>query len=192
MPELPGYCFEFVLTPLSAGGVGLFIDKNVKYRIVERVTNSSYQALWIEFQQSHNKKNVCGIVYRQHNDANEFLDYLSESLKRFSRNNHNIYLMGDFNIDLLKYENCIHGQTLLHCIQSFSMLPVVDKPARVYGTSATLIDNIFANNLENSIVGGNICTDITDHYFLSSLYHYDTTANVLTSKQNQSKRLFKL
>lgn len=47
--------------------------------------------------------------------------------------------MGDFNIDLLKYENCTYSQTLLHCIQSFSMLPVVDKPTRVSGTSATLI-----------------------------------------------------
>lgn len=164
MPELPGYRFEFVPTPLAAGGVGLFIDENVKYRIVERVTNSSYQALWIEFQQSNDKKNMCGIVYRQHNDANEFLDYLSESLERFNRHNHNIYLMGDFNIDLLKYENCTYSQALLHCTQSFSMLPVLDKPTRVYGTSATLIDNIFTNNLENSIVGGNIVTDITDHF----------------------------
>ena len=54
-------------------GVGLFIDENVKYRVVERVTNSSYQALWIEFQQSNDKKNMCGIVYRQHNDANDSL-----------------------------------------------------------------------------------------------------------------------
>ena len=85
MSELPGYRFEFVPTPLAADGVGLFIDENVKYRIVERVTNSSYQAPWIEFQQSNDKKTMCGIVYRQHNDANEFLDYLSESLERFSR-----------------------------------------------------------------------------------------------------------
>ena len=82
MPELPGYRFEFVPTPLAAAGVGLFIDENVKYRIAERVTNSSYQALWIEFQQSNDKKNMCGIVYRQDNDANEFLDYLSESLEQ--------------------------------------------------------------------------------------------------------------
>ena len=49
--------------------------------------------------------------------------------------------MRDLNIDLLKYENCTYSQALLHCTQSFSMLPVLDKPTRVHGTSATLIDN---------------------------------------------------
>ena len=48
IPQLPGYCFEFVKTPLSAGGVGLLINENYKYRVLERSTNCSYQALWIE------------------------------------------------------------------------------------------------------------------------------------------------
>ena len=48
IPQLPGYCFEFVKTPLSACGVGLFINENYKYRVLERSTNSSSQALWIE------------------------------------------------------------------------------------------------------------------------------------------------
>ena len=77
------------------------------------------KALWIEFQQSNDKKNMCGIVYRQHNDANEFLDYLSESLERFNRHNHNIYLMGDFNIDLLKYCRYViisHNSSILQVI----------------------------------------------------------------------------
>ena len=72
--------------------------------------------------------------------------------------------MGDFNIDLLKYENCKSSQTLLQCMQSFSMLPTIDKPTRVYGSSATLIDNIFTNNLTNNISSGNIITDTTDHF----------------------------
>ena len=72
--------------------------------------------------------------------------------------------MGDFNIDLLKYENCKYSQTLLQCMQSFSMLPTIDKPTRVYGSSATLIDNIFTNNLTNNISSGNIVTDTTDHF----------------------------
>ena len=72
--------------------------------------------------------------------------------------------MGDFNIDLLKYENCKYSRTLLQCMQSFSMLPTIDKPTRVYGSSATLIDNIFTNNLTNNISSGNIVADTTDHF----------------------------
>lgn len=164
IPQLPGYCFEFVKTPLSAGGVGLFINENYKYRVLERSTNSSYQALWIEISLPNHKKNICGIVYRQHNNADQFLDHLSDFLEYFSNHNNNIYLMGDFNIDLLKYENCKYSQILLQCMQSFSMLPTIDKPTRVYGSSATLIDNIFTNNLTNNISSGNIVTDTTDHF----------------------------
>ena len=72
--------------------------------------------------------------------------------------------MGDFNIDLLKYGTCNYTQTLLQTKQNFSMSPVVDKPTRVYGNSATLIDSIFINNRENNIVTGNIVSDTTDHF----------------------------
>ena len=40
----------------------------------------------------------------------------------------------------------------------------IDKPTRLYGSSATLIDNIFTNNLTNNISSGNIVTDTTDHF----------------------------
>ena len=126
--------------------------KNCKYRVLERVSNSCYQALWIELHLPNNKKSVCGVTYRQHNNANEFLEYLTDFLERQCRQNQNIYLMGDFNIDLLKYETCSYTQTLLQTMQSFPMFPVVDKPTRVCGNSATLIDNIFINNPENNIV----------------------------------------
>ena len=72
--------------------------------------------------------------------------------------------MWDFNIDLLKYENRKYSQTLLQCMQSFSMLLTIDKLTRVYGSSATLMDNIFTTNLTNNISSGNIVTDTTDHF----------------------------
>lgn len=100
VPELPGYCFESVPTPLSAA---VFIDQNCKYRGLERVSNSCYQALWIELHLPNNKKSVCGVTYRQHNNANEFLEYLSDFLERQWSQcpNLNIYLMGGFNMKLV-------------------------------------------------------------------------------------------
>ena len=53
---------EFVKTLLSAVGVGLLINENYKYRVLERSNNSSYQALWIEILLPNNKKNIRGIV----------------------------------------------------------------------------------------------------------------------------------
>ena len=151
-------------TPLSAGGVGMFISSQLQYNVLERTSSSSYQAFWIEIVDANKKENICGVVYRQHDKADDFLNYLSSSIELYSSRNRNIYLMGDFNIDLLKFESCSYSKELLELTQSFSLLPAVDKPTRVYGNSATLIDNIFSNNLENSLICGNIVTDTTDHF----------------------------
>ena len=43
-------------------------------------------------------------------------------------------------------------------------IPVINKPTRVRDKSATLIDNIFTNNIETDSVQGIFYTDITDHF----------------------------
>ena len=97
----------------------------------------------MEIIDTNKKKSICGVVYRQHDKADDFLNYLSSSIELYSSRNRNIYLMGDFNIDLFKFESCSYSKELLELKQSFSLLPAVDKPTRVYGNSATLINNIF-------------------------------------------------
>ena len=42
---------------------------------------------------------------------------MTDFLERQCRQNQNIYLMGDFNIDLLKYETCSYTQNLLQTMQ---------------------------------------------------------------------------
>ena len=39
-PNLPGYNFDHVPTPLSAGGVGLYINELIPYRILEKESTS--------------------------------------------------------------------------------------------------------------------------------------------------------
>lgn len=50
----------------------------------------------------------------------------------------------------------------------------------VYNNSATLIDNIFLNRFDHKISGGNIVSDISDHYsqfcFIHSLIPKNFTA----------------
>ena len=72
--------------------------------------------------------------------------------------------MGDFNINLLAGETCNYAHKFLPSLQSYSLIPTVDKPMRVYNNSTTLIDNILVNKLDNKIKSGNIVSDISYHY----------------------------
>ena len=49
-------------------------------------------------------------------------------------------------------------------LSSYGIFPMILLPTRVCGNSATIVDNIFTNNINNSLISGNILTDISDHY----------------------------
>ena len=47
---------------------------------------------------------------------------------------------------------------------SFNLIPTIDKPTQAHITLATLIDNIFTNDLDQFFVSGNIVSDLADHF----------------------------
>ena len=54
-----------------------------------------------------------------------------------------MFMCGDLNIDLLKHEEHSGTKHFLDIMYSLGLYPLIDKPARVTGSSATLIDNIY-------------------------------------------------
>ena len=72
--------------------------------------------------------------------------------------------MGDFNIDLLKTETSNFSHDFLLSLQSYYLMPTIDKPTRVHNSSATLIDNIFVTNPQQCVSSGNIISDLSDHF----------------------------
>ena len=73
--------------------------------------------------------------------------------------------MGDFNIDLLKYESNIDSFTFLGKMYSRLLLPYISSPSQLTSWSQTLIDNIFSNNIEGDIINsGNLTSTISDYY----------------------------
>ena len=61
-------------------------------------------------------------------------------------------------------KTCDFAYEFLTSLQSYFFAPTIDKPTRVYNTSATLIDNIFLNNPGNITCSGNVITDVSDHF----------------------------
>ena len=90
-----------------------------------------------------------------------FQSYLDEVLERIGSNGEPVYIMG--NISLLNVETWKFTKHYLLSLQSNSFFATIDKPTRVYNNSATLIDNIFANNVCRKITNDNIISG-SDHY----------------------------
>ena len=93
-----------------------------------------------------------------------FFNYLSNTLNKLTKENKELYLCGDFNIDLLKIDDKINYKKFYELLCSYGLLPQIVHPTREFGDSSTIIDNIFTNNLSNSISSGNILTEISDNY----------------------------
>ena len=54
-------------------------------------------------------------------------------------------------------------EIFLNALFSLGMFPLIDRPSRITEYSATLIDNIFSNNLYENISNGLLINDISDH-----------------------------
>ena len=97
-------------TPLASGGVGLFIVENLNYTLLEKEAHEAFQALWIEISFSKQKNVICGILYRQHNSPDCFIEYFSDTIEKLASTGKTIYIMGDFNPCLLKTEKFQYSQ----------------------------------------------------------------------------------
>ena len=92
------------------GGVGLFINSNLKYKV--RPDLSVFiphvcESLFIELTIQTGKSMIIGIIYRPNTAPRANLDIFTESIGRINDiiadEKKKAIIMGDFNIDMLKY-----------------------------------------------------------------------------------------
>ena len=75
----------------------------------------------------------------------------------------NGYILRDFNADLIKTGTHAPTSEFLGGLTSRGFYPLVSLPSRITNTTATLIDNIFTNNIDCQIVSGLVMVEISDH-----------------------------
>ena len=164
--EIPGYKFISQPTISSAGGVGFYVKQNLKFtrRSELSLSNENFESLWIEIDNQSHKNFICGIIYRHpHSNLASFMDYLNFTIDKIHREKKLCAMLGDFNIDLLKYESHQPTDDFINSLGTFCFHPYILQPTRITEHSATLIDNIFFNSIDHHTVAGNLVYDITDH-----------------------------
>ena len=127
--------------------------------------NCAYENTWIEIKTTNNEF-IIGALYRHPNGNVEHFVHdmdkvLSQVPKRLS-----CFLVGDMNIDLLKFKNNLTFEYFT-TLSAQNFMPFISAPTRITDRTSTLIDHIFVKLSDNdrhaSVLAGNILTDISDH-----------------------------
>ena len=92
-PSILHYNFEYLPTPLSAGGVGMYTDERFQYQTIERCSNEAFQALFIELHLPKSANIICGVLYRQHNSLSVFRNVLTRQWKSLAPLENRLFLM---------------------------------------------------------------------------------------------------
>ena len=168
--SIEGYSTFSAQTKSNKGGTTIYVKDS--YDVVERldlkIIDEEFESVWIEIKNKKSKNIICGSIYRHPHDNiqnfNNFLDYMDNTLNKISNENKERYICGYFNSDLLKMDRNTNYKKFYEQMYSYGSLPQIKQPTRVTDNTATIVDNIFTNNMANKILSVNIITDFSDHF----------------------------
>ena len=166
------------------GGVGYYVNSKLKFSVRDDLSifiEGICECLFIEIELSNKKKVIIGNFYRppskksKSNDASVanklklFQESLYQLLTSCKKDNmSNIYLVGDFNLCLLRHDLFEPTAEFIDLMFSFGFIEIITKPTRVCHhstyTSYSLIDHIWTDRQTNVFNSGIITSYVSDHF----------------------------
>ena len=158
------------------GGVGIYVKNDLVFSVLTQHSvflERIIETLFIEITTEDNKKLVIGSIYRPGTknpgmtfteQFSQFSDTLSGLLSDLGSIYDNVYIFGDFNLDILKLDENKFISEYIDTLFSHGFLQIITKPTRVSDNSATLIDHILTNSLCEQFDSYILCHHISDHF----------------------------
>lgn len=168
--SINGYEKYFTNRNTHGGGVAIYVKKHFQARIINETSMILPHIESLVLEITAPQKYIVTMIYRPPNsDIDNFLISLHNILNNLLKFKMPTYIMGDFNINLLSY-NDNNAQNLVNMFHSYSFFSTINKPTRVTKTSASIIDHLWTNNFENYETSGIVYVSISDHFPIFSRF----------------------
>ena len=165
--DLDGYIYFHTPTHTHCGGSLIYIKNCYSSKLLTEFSKSEegdFESTFVEIK-NKTKSLIVGSIYRHPTSETTFMeDFLHPTLDKLNKKKCKVIISGDFNYDLIKYEDHKQTSDFYDLISSYSYRPLILHPSRITYKSNTLIDNIFVNDLSCKSEGGNITSSISDHF----------------------------
>ena len=198
-PKLENYTYKNIKSSIYCGGVGFFIKNeiidNVKIRDDLNIWQSKmWETLWLEIE-FNKTTNFIGLVYRHNGwvDIPFFSRTIEKNMKKLTsakNKNAKFYIVGDFNANVLKYDESQNISDFIDMMYSYNAIMLVNKPTRFpignqHG-DPSIIDHFYTNDPLSIKKFGIIPNSISpDHYGLFAIIE-----NVTTKKERKKANIF--
>lgn len=180
-PAIPGYMLKLRPRPndMRGGGVGFYVRKGLRVRIKPH-PESSLEQLWMELNVPGRGRLILGTAYRPESvPVDAAIEALSESVSAFSYGDH-LFLMTDFNVDLLK-----HNMVSVHEVGSFcsqhSLTNLVKDATRVNDRTSSLLDLIITDSPD-------LCKSVNIHHNPAISDHAMVIAEILIERPKEKPK----
>ena len=161
-----GYSFINTNSRTAAGGVAIYIANELEFfrrRDIE-LLGDNIELCWVEIRRKKLKSVVIGCIYRHpSNDRQHFLETLREQLENLNNKGKEVFILGDINVDFLKYNYDNQTSEYLDMLLDQGFRPLITKATRLTDHTSTLIDHIYTNVLHKVIKAGICLADVSDH-----------------------------
>ena len=112
-------------------------------------------------------------------------NYINQIFEILSTEQKQVFLLDDFTINLLNYNDHQSANDFLNSLASNSFIPYILHPTRITSHSKTLIDNIFSNYISHEIISGNITATIS-----APLPQFPFVPNILSNFSTQKSNFY--
>ena len=168
--------FEHVDSTTDLGGVGFYISEEIEYTIRADLSMGMdrIEDLWVELTidkecnpnlKSSPEKYVIGNIYRHPGSQYKlFCENLCKNIETLNKSKTKYILLGDYNIDMLKYNLATNVSNYANSLHSMGCNIHIDKPTRVEKKTATCIDHVYSNLSPDGLSNRIVMSDVSDHF----------------------------
>ena len=138
---------------VQGGGVGLYVKSKFTFTVLPEHSifmDRLLETMVIEITVNPSSKIYIASMYRPGSNHPTLspTDHFQQFIELFTNFCSNlislgtVYLLGDINLDLLKYSKCNQVTSYVDLLFSLGLLQIITKPTRCTPRSATLIQNL--------------------------------------------------
>jgi len=176
--DLPGYnklMSKQRSNNVQGGGVAIYVKEGIKCTVSREhsiFTDRIFESIFVDLCFPHNYKCTVGAIYRPTAHPNltptvvfeTFMDIFSNLLNSLTNSCSNLFILGDFNLDVANYTTNHRVSEYVDLLFSYGLLQIVTQPTRCTSNSASIIDHIITGTNQSCFRTAIITSKISDHF----------------------------